>query len=103
MRSMLMMSFAMTFGVALVIGGLWTWQASADLVADWPVARPDVMIWAIRCGAVAAIALGQLLALRFAVSAIYRRRMLDDLLRLSSAVACVIALVSAVALGLAGR
>ncbi len=103
MRVLLQIVAAVAASITLVIGGLWIWQASADLVSQWPVARSDVMVWAVRCGAIAMIALGQLLALRFAVSIPYRRRAVDDLLRLTSAAACVIALVSAVALGFAGR
>jgi hypothetical protein len=103
MRSMMQLVLAMAGAAALVIAGLFAWQAAADWVSEWPVNRPELVIWAIRCGAIAAVTLGQLLAVRFAFSAIYRRRLLDDLLRLSTAVACVIALVSALALGLAGR
>jgi hypothetical protein len=99
----LRMIAATAAAVALVIVGLWAWQAAADLVSQWPVDRPEVTIWAIRCGAIALAALGQVLVLRFGVRAIYRRRALDDLLGITSAVACVIAAVSAVALGLAGK
>src|SRR6476646_1488155 len=103
MRQVFQVLVAVAAAIGLVIAGLWGWQAAADLVSQWAVARTDVMVWAIRCGAIAVIALGQLLALRFAVGVSYRGRAMDDLLRLSSAVACAIALVSAVALGLAAR
>lgn len=95
--------FAAAFAVALMLLALWVWQGAPGVPVEGQAARSESMAWALRSLAVAVAALAQLVTLRLVIGRIYRRGTLDDALCLSSAVACVIALVSATALGLAGR
>ncbi|MDB5331528.1 MAG: hypothetical protein JWP03_2679 [Phycisphaerales bacterium] len=95
--------FATAFAVAFMLLALWMWQGAAGVPIDGQASRSESMAWALRSLAVACAALAQLVTLRLVVGRIYRRGALDDALCLSSVVACAIALVSAAALGLAGR
>jgi hypothetical protein len=95
--------FAAVIAVALMVAALWVWQLASARPVEGQMIRTESAAWALRSLAVAAAALAQLVALRLVVRRIYRRGTFEDALCLSSAVACVIALVSATALGLAGR
>ena len=95
--------FALAIAVAFMVLALWAWQSAAGIHVDGQGIRSEPMMWGLRSLAVAAAAMAQLVTLRLVVARIYRRGALDDALCLSSAVACAIALVSAAALGLAGR
>ena len=87
-----------------VVAGLWAWQQAQDLVLDYGTAgRPDVEAWAIRSGAVAAIALAQVILLTLVVGRLYRRGTFDAVLALVSVVVFALATASAIACGLAGR
>jgi hypothetical protein len=89
---------------ALLVVGLWAWQHAAEVASDSASARPYVAKWAVRSAAVAAGAAAQAVLLIAVVGRIYDRRgILDDVLRLSAVLVFAVALVSAVALGLAGR
>jgi hypothetical protein len=87
--------------LALVVAALWSWREANDIAGN--AARPDLALWAVRSGALAAVAGAQVLIVTFAVGAIYRRRAFDEAVRLLAGVVCTVALVGAVALGLAGR
>ena len=90
--------------VLLMFLALWAWQHSAELASDGGAARPYVAKWAVRSAAVAAGAAAQAVVLVAVVGRVYRRQgALDDVLRLSAVVVFLVALVSAAALGLAGR
>ena len=90
--------------IALLVLGLWAWQHSAEVASDGGAARPYVAKWAVRSAAVAAAAAAQAILLIAVVGRAYNRHgVLDDVLRLSSILVFAVALVSAVALGLAGR
>lgn len=98
---MLVMLLASLAAVASVVAGLWAWQRAAELSSG--ASRPDAVAWAVRSAAVAAVAAGQALVLSQVVGRVYDRRPLDDVLRVSAVTVCLVALVSAVSLGLAGR
>ncbi len=87
--------------ICLVVAALWCWGRA------WQIAesahRPDVAVWAVRSGALSALAAAQVLVITCAVGALYRRRPVDQMLRLLAGLVATIALVSAVALALAGR
>jgi hypothetical protein len=87
--------------VALVVASLWGWGQA------WRYAehahRPHVAVWAVRSGAIGAAAAAQVLVITCAIGALYRRRPLDQMLRLLAGLVATIALVSAIALALAGR
>ncbi len=87
-------------GAALMVACLWLWQQAPHLA--WEADRPE-MLWAVRSAAVAAGALGQTIVLVLVVGNLYRARLPDRLLQLLTAGLFAAALVSAIALGLAGR
>jgi hypothetical protein len=87
--------------VSLVVAALWGWGRAWQIAEN--AHRPHVAVWAVRSGAVSAAAAAQALAITCAVGALYRRRPVDQMLRLLAALVATIALVSAVALALAGR
>lgn len=87
--------------LALVIGGLWLWQRAGFLASD--TGRPDVAGWAIRSGAVAAVAAAQALLSFFVISALFRRDVFTSAVRFAAGLVGGAAIVSAVALGFAGR
>lgn len=91
----------------LMVSALWTWGRAGWIAAD--ATRPDVARWAVRSAAVAAGATAQLLLLTFVAGRIFRPRGIQsgnfsaDLARLTMGLVAGVAIVSAVALGLAGR
>ena len=88
--------------LALMVMALWAWGRAGWIAAD--ATRPDVATWAVRSGAVSVGAVAQLLLLTFVAAPIFRRRnFFGDAARLAVSLVACVALVSAVALGLAGR
>jgi len=88
--------------LGLMVLGLWAWQHAAEVANG--AARPYVAKWAVRGVAVAAAAAAQAVLLVAVVGRVYRRQgALDEVLRLSAVLVFLVALVSAAALGLAGR
>ncbi len=87
--------------LALVVGGLSLWARAEYLASD--ASRPDVAGWAIRSGAVAAVAAAQALLSYFVVSAAFRRDLFTSAVRFTAGLVGGAAVVSAVALGFAGR
>jgi hypothetical protein len=87
--------------MALMLAALWAWN-NADALGRG-AERPQVLAWAVRSAAIALTAGAQVMILTWLVGALYRRDLFGDVLRLSAALVCSIALVSAVALALAGR
>jgi hypothetical protein len=88
--------------IVLMIAALWAWSRAGALSAS--ATRPEVEQWAVRSAAVGVAAVAQLVLLTFVAGKLYQqRRLATDALRLSAGLVAGIALVSAVALGLAGR
>jgi len=87
--------------LSMVVAALWAWNDARRLAEA--TARPDVTLWALRAAGVALIALAQAMLLTFVVSRIYRRDLFSDVLRVFAGLIAAIALISAIALGLAGR
>ena|SRR5688572_9922464 len=87
--------------IALVVAALWSWGRALEIAEN--AHRPHVAVWAVRSGALAAVAAAQVLVITCAVGALYQRRAIDEMLRLLAGLVATIALVSAVALALAGR
>jgi len=92
---------AAALAAVLMVVSLWAWQQGPQIA--FTADRPDVVLWAVRTAAIAAGALAQALVLVFVVGAVYRTRLLDVTLRVLTAAVFTVALVSAIALGLAGR
>ena len=87
--------------ISMVVAAMWAWN-DARRLADGTT-RPDVTLWALRAGGVALAAAGQAMLLTFVVGRIYRRDLFSDVLRVFAGLIAAVALVSAIALGLAGR
>lgn len=94
---------AIAMAVVLVSGAIWIWQDAPDRLVEWDAARPLARLWAIRCGAIALASVAQVLVVVLAIGNLYSRRSLDHALRLGFSIMAVLAMVSAVALGLAAR
>jgi hypothetical protein len=96
-----LISLGLIVSTGLVLISLWAWQEAPHLQLD--ADRPEVILWAVRTAAIAAGALAQTVMLVLVVGNIYRTRAVDVLLRFMTGMVFAVALVSAIALGLAGR
>lgn len=85
----------------LMVIALRAWTQAANLSVN--ATRPDVAWWAVRSGAIALMALAQTIGLIWVVGKLFQRNLADDLLKMLSLGVTAIALVAAVALGLASR
>ncbi len=94
-------AWVVLFSLGLIVGGLWLWQHAGLLASN--ASRPDVAGWAIRSGAVAAIAAAQALLSFFVVAAVFPRDWFTSAVRFTAGLVGGAATVSAVALGFAGR
>jgi hypothetical protein len=96
-----LISIGLILSTGLVLIALWAWQAAPHLQMD--ADKPEVILWAVRTAAVAAAALAQTVMLVLVIGNIYRTRAIDMLLRFMTGMVFAVSLVSAIALGLAGR
>jgi hypothetical protein len=87
--------------IVLVVSGLWAWQSALRLSAA--ATRPEVALWSVRSGAVALAAVAQLLILTLVVRRARGSDFPRNVLRVGAGLVAGVALVSALALGLAGR
>ena len=94
---------ALVAALAMVSSAFWAWQAGPEWLIETQPARPEVMLWAVRSGAMALAGFAQVIVLVWVIGRIYPRRPLDDGLRLFFAFAGALAVVGTVALALAGR
>ena len=85
----------------LMVIALRAWTQAANLSVS--ATRPDVAWWAVRSGAVALMALAQTVSMIWVVGKLFQRNLADDLLKVLSLGVTAVALVAAVALGLASR
>ena len=107
MRVSLRTAVSAGFGVVLAVGlllvALYWWRHAGQIVDGWEPTRPSVAAWAVRSAAVAAAAGAQLVLLTLVTGRLYRRQLLDDMVGLSAGLVATLAMVSAIALALAGR
>jgi hypothetical protein len=101
MRNGLTMIIGGTIGVAMMVAALWSWQGALRLSAA--ATRPEIELWAVRSGAIALAALAQMILLTCVVGRVYRSGISGQLVRVAAGLVGGVALVSAVALGLAGH
>ncbi len=94
-------ALATAMAIAMVVAGIWAWQ-SAFRFADGTT-RPDVTLWALRSGAVALAAVAQVILMTFLARVFYPRDGFSAFLRMAAGLVAAIAMISAIALGLAGR
>ena len=90
--------------VGLMVLGLWAWQHAAEVAVGAGSSRPYVAKWAVRSAAVAAASAAQAVLMIGVVGRVYERRgVLDAVVRLSVLLVFAVAVIGAVALGMAGR
>ena len=88
--------------LGLMVTALWAWGRAGWIAAD--ATRPDIATLAVRSGAVSVAAMAQLVLLTFVAAPIFRERKFSaDLARVAVSLVACVAMVSAVALGLAGH
>jgi len=101
MTKNLMIAMGVLIAGGLLLISLWAWQEAPHLAFNED--SPEIILWAVRTASVAAGALAQTVLLVLVVGNIYRTRAVDLLLRFMTAGVFAVSLVSAIALGLAGR
>src|SRR5262245_45929986 len=93
--------FGSVMATVMLVSAMWIWTRAFRLSDG--TTRPDVTLWAVRSGAVALIAGAQAILMTFVVCVVYRRDLVWDVLRFGAGLVAAIAMISAIALGLAGR
>lgn len=101
MTSKISIAVGLVVSTVLILISLWAWQQAPHLQMD--ADKPEVILWAVRTASVAAGALAQTVLLVLVVGNIFRARAIDVLFRLLTVAVFAVSLVSAIALGLAGR
>ena len=91
------------FAIALVVAGLWAWQQAAAVVTWVGWEKRAIGAWAVRCAAVALVAVAQSVLLAGVVERIYPRDRVCTAMKVSGLFVCMACTASAIALGLAGR
>ncbi|CAN5437792.1 hypothetical protein BH10PLA1_BH10PLA1_04160 [soil metagenome] len=89
--------------MTMMIAALWLWQYAPAAAMQYRVAERSVFAMAGRCAAVALIAAAQWLIISSVVGAVYRTSRLDRAFCRVAGLVCGVAMISAVALGLASR
>lgn len=93
--------FGSVVAVALMVTAIWAWFDAAPLAMSLP--KGEVLKWAARCLAIAAAAGAQVVLITFVLGRLYQFRSLHEGLRLTAAIVCCVAAVSAAALGLVAQ
>jgi hypothetical protein len=97
----LSMMMGTTVAVSLVVVGLWGWGAAAALARG--TAEPALALWAVRSGAVAALAAAQVLGMSCLVGLFYPRGRGSEMISLAAGFVCTVALLGAILLGWVSR
>jgi len=92
---------ASLLSIAMVVLSMVAWSRAFRWSES--ATRPDVALWAVRSAAVALAAGAQAILTSTLLRSMYRRDLFSDLLRKLAGAVAAIALISAIALGLAGR
>jgi len=103
MRKVILVLPAIVIAGVMVFAALWAWQGAPDWVATWTVSRPELTVWAVRSAAIGIAAAAQAILLAPVGATIFGRGPVDSAMTFTAATICAVALVSAVACGLAGR
>ena len=101
MRSKILTLVGGLGAIVLAMTAIWLWQNA--LYLSMGTTRPEVARWAVYSGAIALMAAGQVVLVTCVVGNLYDRGTFDKVFKLLAASVLMISLVSAVALGLAGR
>jgi hypothetical protein len=89
--------------MGLVIAGLWGWQRAEAVVTWVGWEKRTIGAWAVRCAAVALVAVAQSVLLAAVVERVYRRDAVCSAMKFTALFVCMVCTASAIALGLAGR
>jgi hypothetical protein len=90
--------------IGLVVMGLWGWRHADAVVSRVGWENRQIGAWAVRCMAVALVAIAQVLLLALVVERVYvRRDAVCAVAKLSAVLVFMVCTASAIALGLAGR
>lgn len=89
--------------VGLVVLGLFAWRHAGDLgrLIGWQ--QPSLGLWSVRCAGIALISGAQAILLGMVVQRLFRPDPLSSALRLSALFVAMVGVVTAIALGFAGR
>ena len=87
--------------VVLAVASIWLWQNARYLSLD--MTRPEVARYAVFSASVAICAAAQVVLITCVVGNLYRQGLFDRVFKFLAAGIGMVSLVSAVALGLAGR
>ncbi len=101
MARRILITVGIVVSATLILISLWAWQQGPHLANE--ADRPDIILWAVRTASIAAGALAQTILLVLVIGNIYRTRAIDVLFRFMTGMVFAVSLVSAIALGLAGR
>ena len=96
----MVLGFGASIGLLLV--ALWGWGNAHWIVGQWKMSG-EAAEWGTRCAALGLGAAGQVLILTVMGRWVYGRDVVSDALRLGGLLVFMLAGVTAVALGLAGR
>ena len=89
--------------MGLVVAGLWGWQQAEGVVTWVGWEKRTIGAWAVRCAAVALVAVAQTVLLSVVVERVYRRDAVCRVMKMTALFVCMVCTASAIALGLAGR
>jgi len=99
MRAKTVVFIGSIWAVGMIMAAIGAWQSAEDIASG--ASRPDLAIWAVRCGAIGVAAAAQVVVLTVVRKS--GRDLFGDVLRASAAVVFTLGLVGAVALAVAGR
>lgn len=90
-----------TVAVILVIVALWGWRSAGGLVEG--AERPELAVWAVRSGSIAALAAAQALGLTLVAGMFFRRDRAGEWLSVAAGLVSTVALISALTLGMVSK
>jgi hypothetical protein len=102
MRARGIMIAGVAAAMLVVMAALWGWQSAPRIVSAWE-GHPELALWGVRSGVVAAVAAAQVVLLGVVSHCMFGRDAVTDLLRASGTVLSLAAAAGAVLLGLASR
>jgi hypothetical protein len=94
---------ALLCGIGIIVIGLWFWREAARVADGTGATHPNQAVYSVRLIAVAGIAAAQVVLLHFVVGRIYRPSGLDDLLKRTAGLICVVSLAAAIAFALLAK
>lgn len=99
MRAKTVVLVGSVWAIGMMMAAMGAWQSADDIASG--ASRPDLAIWAVRCGAIGVAAAAQVVVLTVVRKS--GRDLFADVLRASAAVVFTLGLIGAVVLAVAGR